>query len=259
MSEQAIRHHHLKAIARAPALGRFALQGGTVEEEDETDDGGKRSRDIEVGAATHNIVFNTKPVVVAPMARNEKHKAYQEFMAANPGAQIVTDSIYDDASRVADAIRGHREVAPLLDGAVFEETLYFERLGVKCRATPDIRHDERVVLAELKSTKSAAPWEFKRDAEKRWYHAQMAMQRRACIEALGYDPDCYLIAVEKTPPFLVTVLRLTEGTLSEGEDLIDEALRTLIDCRRTGHWPGYAEGVLDWDTPTEGFRSARAA
>lgn len=246
VSEQAVRFHMLKALGRAPALGRFAMQGGSVEEEDVADDD-KKGRDIEIGSATHAIVLGTQRVVACPMARNEKHKAYQEFMAENAGALIVTPAQYETASRTAGAIRSHRDVAPLLDGASMEDTLYFEHLGVKCRATPDVRARH---IAELKSTKSAAPWEFLRDAERRCYHAQVAMQRMACIEACGYTPsDCFIIAAEKTPPYLVTVVRLSERTLAAGEDLIGDWLELLLECRRTGEWPGYAVGVVDWELP----------
>lgn len=256
MSELAVRFHHLRAIGRAPALGRFAMQGGTVEEEDENDDDEKKSREVELGAATHNIITGARRVVAAPMARNERHKAYQDFLAANPGAQVVTESMYEQANRIADAVRGHRDVAPLLDGATFEETLYFDFLGEKCRSTPDVRRNH---VAELKSTKSAHPREFLRDAERRFYDAQVAMERLAVIEACGFTPDdCFIIAYEKTPPFLVTVLRLTEARLRAGEDQLAEWMERLIECRRSGHWPGYAEGPLDWDIPEQTTTLGRA-
>lgn len=254
MSELAVRFHHLKQLGRAPALGLFAMRGG--QEEAPEDDDGEDSEAMAKGTTIHAIVFGTSPVVASPMPRNDKHKAYQEFKAQHPGAIIETQSGYDKAHRVADAIRSHKDVAPLLDGAVCEDTLYFEHMGVKCRATPDARGPSWV--ADLKTTRSAAPWEFERDAERRCYHAQVAMQRMAVIEACGYPPECYIIAAEKTPPYLITVKRLTPATLAKGCELIDEWMEKLIECRRTGEWPSYTTGVTDWDIPEQTTTLGRA-
>jgi exodeoxyribonuclease VIII len=257
VSEQAIRFHHLKDTGRAPALGLFAMRGGNEEAPDDDDE--ESSDALATGTTIHAIVFGTQKVVAAPMPRNEKHKAYQEFMAANPGAIIETASGYEKAHRVADAIRSHPDVAPLLDGAVFEDTLYFELMGEKCRATPDGRHDVRRFTLDLKSTKSAAPWEFLRDAERRHYHAQLAMQRMAVREALGWDPECFLIAAEKTPPYLATVIQLSDRTLARGEELIHGWMETLLECRRSGVWPQYTTGIVEWDMSDDITTLARAS
>lgn len=229
-----LRHHHLAAMADAPCFALAALRG---DEED-------ANRSEEKGTSVHALTLNSQAVVVAPMPRNDKHEAYRRFAEENDGCRIVTRSEYEEASRLADAVRRHREARNLIEGGEVEVTRHFDLHGRTCRATPDIVRPR--CIADLKTSKSADPRVFPYHVAKYYYHSAMAWYQAA----VPFATEVFLIVVETRPPYPVTVFRVSERALQTGRELHMGWFRALRECERTGAWPDYAEGgVVALDLP----------
>jgi hypothetical protein len=61
----------------------------------------------------------------------------------------------------------------------------------------------------------------------------------------------YVVAVESTPPFPVTVMRLTDRALDQGERLCTSWMETLLNCEASNFWPPYAQSIVPLDVPDD--------
>lgn len=228
-----VRFHHLEAIGRSAAHGKWALDG---HEDDDT-------YPMEGGKAFHGVVLKGERVLCFDTPR--RGKAFDQFAAENPGAHILTPAVYDKTMRMAEAVLTHSGAAQLLEG-VREQTLLFKYLGLDCQSTPDVRGT--TFVTELKSTRDASEFGFQRQIDRMHYHAQMAFQREAVLACgPGPQPDAYIVAVESTEPHVVTLCRLSPRTIEYGARLVRLWAERLVGCLASGAWPGYVQGVIDVD------------
>jgi hypothetical protein len=226
-----VRFHHLRAVGRSAAHGKWSLEGN---EEDET-------YPMEGGRALHGYVLCGEKVLCFDTPR--RGKAWEQFEAENPGAYILSPAIYDKTMRMAEAIARHPGARDLLEG-VREQSILFDYLGLRCQSTPDVRGPRRIV--ELKTTKDSSIFGFRRQIERRHYHCQMAFQAEAVVASkLGPQPDAFVVAVESAEPHVVTLFRLTPGTIDYGSRLVRLWAERLVACMAAGIWPGYAQSVVD--------------
>lgn len=82
------------------------------------------------------------------------------------------------------------------------------------------------------------------------YHQQGAWYEDA-VKALGLSDDVpyFLVVQEKTPPYLVSVVQLTQIALDAGRHENRKAIRLFAQCMKTGVWPPYVEGVAQVGLP----------
>lgn len=201
---------------------------------------------MRIGQGAHSLLLGGPPVVECKARRGTKDwKAVED---ANPGAIILNRSEHAKAVAINAAVRGNALAQRVLyqPGTIYEETIHFEYLGRKCRATPDARTHRHLV--DLKTTRCAEPDKFQWDATRMAYHGQLALYREAMFQANGFYPaSCYIVAVETAPPYAVSVHELTPGALSIGLRLCKTWMEKLIACEQSGSWPGYCESVVPWE------------
>lgn len=172
------------------------------------------------------------------------------FQAKHPGAVILTRKEMDAAERMRDALVANGNAARLIHAAdaIYEETIIWSQLGRARRSTPDIRcaggADGRSFVAEIKTTRCAAPFPFGRDAKKLGYHAQLADQAAAIQYHTGKAPrTAYIIAVESARPHVVQVYEVPDAILEQGAQLCNMWLERLQMYEATGLWSGYSPRV----------------
>lgn len=239
-----IRFHHLKAYAKAPVFAQAALAG--VDNE--------ASRDMEIGAAGHAMLFDTQEVVVYGKARNDKHAEYQAFKSEHAGALIVTQSEFWEAAGVVKAIRENKRAMELLAGrdVVREQTIITPIAGRLCRATPDARGPEGLV--DLKTARCAAPRDFYFQARRMGYFAQLAWYDRVCTAAeRPFGKGRYIIAVEKGPRPYAQVYKLPADLCEEGDRCAGAWFEGLRNCLDSGEFPGYGPAEMMLEAPEQDF------
>ena len=241
-----IRFSTLRHFAQSPA--HFAYWSGREMEP---------SAAMRIGTAVHAAVLGGAPVVRYDGTR--RGKAWDDFEASHPGATILTATEYDTAQECAVAVRYSPAstahiVSPLSD-KTWQNERYIEWTfnSVPFRSTVD-RHygpNDAATLVELKTTRSAQPAKFLRDATSRHYHAQLGVYRAALASVGVTVAKALIVAVETVPPYNVTVLELTDRALDVGYRTACGWLEQYKVCEASGEWPGYAQAPIPFDIVEE--------
>lgn len=210
---------------------------------------------MRLGRITHAAILT--PDVPADVAIWEgavrRGKAWEEFVAAHPGATIVKRDELATAERMRAAVMAHPVARALLTGGAGEVTMrWTSPEGVVCRARADyLTRDGGLV--ELKTTRFATPRAFMREAASRLYHAQVAFYSdglEACEPDICVRPAPYLIAVENVEPHDVTVHQFNLDKLDAGQRVVSRWMKTIAQCTASGYWPGAGgSGVVDEPLP----------
>jgi hypothetical protein len=173
--------------------------------------------------------------------------AWEKFQADNAGALILSQSEYDQTMRMVESVRSNAFAMELLKGKI-EDTIEFDFLGIASRTTPDARTP--LTVTELKTCRSSEPYAFAWQMKKLFYHAQMAFHVEGmCSLNSKLNPTPYIVAVESSPPYPVTVFRVTPAAMLEGHKLIRLWFEQLKVCTAANVWPAYSQAVVDLDVP----------
>ncbi|GAP53846.1 exodeoxyribonuclease 8 [Arthrobacter sp. Hiyo6] len=92
---------------------------------------------------------------------------------------------------------------------------------------------------DLKTAASADPNEFGKTAHNFGYHQSAAHYIDGVKVATGEELPFHFVLVEKTAPYLVSVVQLDFEAVNIGQGLNDRAKRIYRECTETGNWPGY--------------------
>lgn len=236
-----VRASHLKAMARSPHHARWAMQHDW-----------EPTLAMRLGRGAHSLLLGGPPVLCNPFP-SSRSKAYESWRAQQrPDAIVLSRKVYDKANRINEAVRSNTLACNVLfcPDTVYERTIEFDLLGRACRATPDARTVNHVV--ELKTTRDASPDRFHWDVARMGYAEQLAMYGAAMTSESGLAPRRhYIVAVESNPPHDVTVHLLTQGTIDRARRRVEQWMTELLECERTGNWPGLSSTVLDLDIPDQ--------
>lgn len=224
------------------------------------------SATLDKGTAVHSILLGGKRVIyydgkVKPKKGEppsdkigpRSGEQWERFKADNADAKILTQKEYDLSHRVADAVRANPLAMQALSG-IAEETIRFDFLGLPCRSTPDVRAFDGSFVSELKTCRSSNPFRFAAQSHWMFYHVQMAFHREAMRRtkrwpSTGNPPTPFVVAVCSTPPFPVTVFKMTERAIEKGEKTFRFWFEQLKTCIASQQWPAYAQSVVDLDVP----------
>jgi PDDEXK-like domain of unknown function (DUF3799) len=213
----------------------------------------KDTATLDKGTGVHSLLLKGQRVTyydrktesgkAAP--RNGQH--WEKFQADNFGALILSQSEYDETMRMVDSVRANPFAMELLKGKI-EDTIEFDFLDIPSRTTPDARTPN--VVVELKTCRSSEPHAFAWQMKKLFYHAQMAFHVEGmCSLNSKLNPTPYIVAVESSPPYPVTVFRVTPAAMLEGHKLIRLWFEQLKVCTAANVWPAYSQAVVDLDVP----------
>lgn len=238
-----IRFSTLKHFASSPA--HFAYWHGREMEP---------SAAMRIGTAVHSAVLGGAPVVRYDGTR--RGKAWDDFEASHPGATILTATEYDTAQACRNTIWYNGEAFKHcgLGIGINERLIEWDFNGVPFRSTPDRYYgpSDAATLVELKTTRSAQPAKFLRDATSRHYHAQLGVYRAALASVGVTVAKALIVAVETVPPYNVTVLELTDRALDVGYRTACGWLEQYKVCEASGEpWPGYVQGPVTFDIEPE--------
>jgi hypothetical protein len=100
------------------------------------------------------------------------------------------------------------------------------------------------MLVDLKTTLNADPNEFGKTAHNFGYHQSAAHYIDGVKAATGEELPFHFVLVEKTAPYLVSVVELDIEAVNIGRQLNDRAKRIYRECVETNTWPGYPNADL---------------
>lgn len=203
------------------------------------------------GTALHAYLLGGESRVVTYMggARNSKFKKWQEFQAQNVGKHILIPSELAIVAGMRKSIERHRDAMWLLDG-IQERRITWTDAGRSCMGTPDvvIPKPGRKIGVELKTTRTSHPEKFIWECRKHAYHAQCAWYERGielCGEyGAGPVDQFFIVAVESTAPYPVTVFEVERPSLDAGARMNRLWLEQLLVCEKANHFPAYTESIV---------------
>ena len=235
---------NLKHIGTSPAHYALSCQ---EEREDPTS--------FRIGRAIHALVLlGVVPIVYSGGVRRGKEwDAFKIQTELDGGSveDILNDTEYNTAMGAYESILA----CPLAMEKLHlcqhrEESVDFVRNGIPCTGRIDAWGDK--TLVEIKTTACSKPKKFLYDASKFSYHAQLAWYDIAL--GTQYIPgatawrDQYIIAVETSAPYCVTVVKLDDLRIDQGHTLVETWLSTLAECIESGFYPSYPDSLpVIWD------------
>ena len=237
LSDLPVRFSHLKAYGRCAMIGYHARTKDM-----------KQTASMQRGTAVDAMIFGTRKVIAYDGVRNLRHAAYKDFVDDNPDTEILTVAEYDKARRMVDALRSCEYAAPWMTG-VTQQTLHFDYMGLRCRATPDWRGNGFV--NDLKTTRDASDFRFPWQARSLGYPVQLLMQGIAC-ELNGYPMKRYLLtAIESTEPYPVTVFELMPRAIDKAAKTLCLWAEKLKVAEQSHQYPPYSQAIVPLDEPDD--------
>lgn len=240
----------MKQLIKAPAIYRW-WKDNPPEHKDHFD----------FGKAAHRRVLGVGEAVRVLDFKDWRTKAAQEAKAKAYADGVVPILAADDEriEAMAQALREHPVARYLFQpGEGRAELSAFwtdEETGIELRCRfdwmPNPVEGRRLIVSDLKTAASSEPDPWLRSAANFGYAIQQEQYLEG-VRATGLgDPDSrYVFAVvEKEPPYLVTVVQLDEDAERIGRHLRREAISRLVECTKSGHWPGYSDDVVQGSLP----------
>lgn len=213
---------------------------------------------FEEGKAAHRKVLGVGPeLVLVDRPRwdtNEVKVRLAEIRAA--GNVPLKKPAMEMVDAMAKALRDDPIAGPLLepDQGETELSLFWRDRSVWGRSRLDRLtklRSGRPAIVEYKSAASAAPADAERSMARFGYHVQGGFQRAGAI-ALGLVPEdvaFLIVAQEKEPPYLCTVLEPDVAAMRIAAIRVRQAFDLFAECVASGRWPGYADDVVLAELP----------
>jgi hypothetical protein len=228
-----VRFSNLKHIASSPAHYLASLQG---------DYGDSLARRI--GSGTHALLFG-QPVAVW-RGKVRRGKEWDEWREANEAATIVNAKEYEQAMAITTAVRSSELARSILfaPGTILERRHEWRVNGRLCAGTPDA-YNRRAVI-DLKTHRRMPPAKFINAARWMAYHSQVSWYADglASIGLVDEDAAQFIVAVESSAPFAVTVYQLTTEAIDLGKRLWRGWMEQLATCEQSDQWPAYAQCIV---------------
>jgi hypothetical protein len=208
---------------------------------------------LRLGTATHAMMFGFEVREWAGV-RNGRAWDVAKLAADRDQVPVVNGAEYSRAQAMCTALRRHKLASDLMfaEGCEYEKQLFWKFGSRKCSSRVDVMNHRLKYHLDYKTTRDASEAAFQRDAWKRFYPAQLKFYDLAIEASFDWVPkERYIIAQESTAPYDVTVHRPVPAALAISMDTIHQWMDALALCERDNIWPGYAEGVLDFEPPNQ--------
>lgn len=229
-ADPALGSTDVNRLLKAPAIYRWYRDNPQPE-----------STAFDIGSAVHSVLLGGRKVVPidAPDWRSTSARTERDRVRAEGHIPLLTEQA-EQVARMAQAVT---DATDLLNGQheVPRTAVWDGRVPIKGRA--DVWH-EGAAIVDLKTTASAHPDALARSILTYGYHVQAAHYLELFTGPDGIPPDYFIVAVEKSPPHLVTVALLEADWIDLGRRRCIDAYETWAACTATGQWPGYAAGVV---------------
>ena len=255
VTEPAERYHAAKALSagvihtlteRCPAAAWWESPWNEYRED-------KPKTIFDIGAATHLLALEPADylarvkVIGAPDYRTKAAREVRD--EAREAGKIPL--LLDDHTRIA-VMRSALAEHPV-SGAAFsqpgevEHSVYWAdpETGIACKCRPDkvLPRTGRSYAIDLKTTANAEPNALRAHAWRMGWHQRAAWYAdglAATSDDLG-RVEYWFVAIERDPPHLVSVLKLSDDALFWGRKQNRKAVETWARCLERNEWPGYRE------------------
>lgn len=213
------------------------------------------------GSALHAYLLGgaEKVAVFRDGIRNKKSAKWIEFQAAHAGKHILIPSELKDVEGMRRSIERHQRAMDLLDDGVQEQRITWTFEGLSCAGTPDVVKPtaDGAIVTELKSCDSSKPELFLKKAERFGYHGQVDWYGLGVERCQQYRcdrvKDSFIVAVESSAPYPVTVIHVGEPMLRRGRQMWRSWWEQMRVCLGSKHFPAYVQSDVEWNESPDEF------
>jgi exodeoxyribonuclease VIII len=249
LADPRINWSKLKVLGRSAAHFRHYEQNGM-----------KDTAALKLGRALHHRLFEPGDFKARVLRwdGSRRGRDWEDFSAEHAGKEILTAAEHEACEEMAESVLACPMVADLLKAGQAEMSAAWDYrepdvaklpgFSMECKGRLDFI-SEGDVLLDLKTARDASPEGFGRQAFDLGYFAQAAYYSDGYAAITGRHLPFIIIAVEKTPPYVVQPYEVCGQELELGRDKYKGLLATLNLRRREGRWPGYGEAVLPLQLP----------
>lgn len=196
--------------------------------------------EFNIGTAAHSLILegDTSNIEVLDF-QNYLTKASKEAKAAAiaENKQPLLAKEWEQVQAMRDSVMAHPLARKMFTGHVAEQSYFWEQDGLKFKCRPDAQN--LGLISDLKTTVTANPNDFGRTAYTLGYFISAAHYQDGVYELTGERRPFVFFNVEKTEPYLVSVIELDQDALDYGSQMLERAKRIYRECMETDTWPGY--------------------
>jgi hypothetical protein len=212
------------------------------------------------GHAVHALVLGKGAEILEVDAPDWRSKSAQEAraQACNGIAPMLTHEL-EIAREMEQAVRQHPTAGPLFAAeGLAEHSLYTDDpvTGIRLRGRVDwlTTIDGQLWIVDLKTSDTADPESFARKGAGYMYHGQHAWYEDLVKAVKLSDAPRFVdVVVEKTRPYVVTVVEFDAESVDEGRRQNRRAIDLYAECVRTDTWPDYGPGIHPISVPAWAF------
>lgn len=209
------------------------------------------------GSAAHKYIlegddFWNEYIIEQKFDRRTKdgREAYEKFMEEAAGKTPVGQDKVDNMADMKTALKACPLANELLFGEHQTEVPLMwtdPETGEKCKAKLDVLiHDgDEYTIVDYKTTTAADTEHFNRSIFSFGYHFQAGFYAEGVRHVLGTEKPIRFIFVaqEKTAPYAVNVVEVSEDVMKVGVAKFHELLEKYHECKLLDIWNGYCSDV----------------
>lgn len=180
------------------------------------------------------------------LAQGVNERMMLTFATKSEGREIITDELYAEARKYADAVLSDSVAQALFTNVRVENSIYFthKKTGLQCKVRPDAWAGS--VVTDLKTCIDASFDAFQSAAYRSGYFIQAAMIKQA-LESIGIELEKFIFyCVEKTPGIPCVYYELEPEALLRANSEFDTLMYGIADCFESNSWDSYSSQSLNY-------------
>jgi hypothetical protein len=183
------------------------------------------------------------------MRKTENKIKKQQFEEENQGKIIIEESEYKSLTGMQESFKSHPYTKNLISGGYSELACFWKdsATGILCKCKFDYFNPRLDLVIDLKTTEDAS--KFAKSAAQYDYHFQNAWYLDAARNHFHIETQMIFIPIEKTAPYGIRLIKLTNDDISDGRDMYKRYLEKFSKCLSTDSWPCYDYELAEIEMP----------
>lgn len=194
----------------------------------------------DLGTVTHSLILEGDEsgvkVIDVPDKRGNKW-SIPAAEAVNDGKIPLKRDEWEMVKAMRDSVMAHPFAREAFTNHRAEASVFWDEGGQMLKCRPDAWKSDKLV--DLKTAVTADPREFSKNGFKLGYYQSAAHYKDGVLQMTGEDLPFWFVNVEKSPPYLVSVVQYDEEALHLGRQMNARAKDIYRRCLQTGKYPGY--------------------
>lgn len=200
--------------------------------------------EYKLGRLVHQLILGGDELFAPIGDRRTKANKEREADCHAEGRTPIAQADWDAAHAMHAALLSSTDAKALLTARGNNEVVVqWERDGVPLKARLDRVIDGAII--ELKTAVNASPNAMGRALQDKGYCGQLGFYSMALDAVAPMPRRCWIIAIEKAPPYCIGVYPVREEAILQGRRIAEDALSRDQRCAEEFCWPGYPSVEID--------------